>query len=86
MQYSDAIRVLVAHKAASNQARCSSANTDLSKPSLVDQLLDCLEARVPPGNVWLNTTQHVHSGLVELQQHTLDQHHPIPFQQPLLLQ
>ena len=40
---------------------------DLPVTSFVDKLLDCLEAGVSPGNVWLNTTQHVDGRLVDLQ-------------------
>ncbi len=47
---------------------CSFA--DLAVTPLVDELPHCLLAGVTPGNVWLNTAQHVDSGLVDLWQYT----------------
>lgn len=41
------------------------SRADLSKPTLVDQLLDALQIWVAIGNVWLDLTEHVHRGLVD---------------------
>lgn len=40
----------------------------LSEPSLINHLLDTLQVRVSISNVWLNLSQHVHDGLVGLEE------------------
>ena len=44
------------------------ALVDLAVSSLIHELLNCLQAWVTPGNVRLNTAQHVDSCLIQLQQ------------------
>lgn len=42
----------------------NSLSVELSESSLVDQALDGLSRWVSVGNVWLNSSKHVHGGLV----------------------
>jgi hypothetical protein len=54
-----------------NALASTTGDGDLPEATLVDELLDRLEVRVPPSDVGLNTTEHVEGRLVDLDEDTV---------------
>lgn len=49
-------------------AKWNLLSVELSEPSFVDEIFDCLSGWVSVGNIWLDSSEHIHNGLVVLKE------------------